>query len=393
MEGEDGGVETEALVEESMIARATAVGVEKEKCVVSHYKTSTEQLDQFKELLSTCDKNRIPLEWVIDIADESNGWFYGTAYHYNNATNMLHVMVPDKHNPTFDGEIPLDYRTVHLVECVDGKTMALFNKIIRDSVTKVRWEVEWFEEGAGHDKQMVDSGQNGPQGRWVLSIARYYIRMANQVLVEDEEFGQDSHGFVLVAADMNLRLRACFRGKGIVDFVRLITENIVQSAPHAIESSQKAIVPVPQGAGGAARGGVEVLGGGGVGVSGGNIKKLAHMSRSLREAVSDILDDRERLLAENERTCRAFQAFVLNGDLDAGWKLMSHTDITIQSLTKKGDDSRSKKALELEVRQEIMDTVAEDAWYLSERIEKSSAKLARAQEAGGGKGERGGGSR
>jgi hypothetical protein len=59
---------------------------------------------------------------------------------------MLHVMVPDKHNPSFDGNVVLDYRTVHLIECVDGKTDALFNNIIRNSVVRVKWDLDWFEE-------------------------------------------------------------------------------------------------------------------------------------------------------------------------------------------------------------------------------------------------------
>ena len=49
------------------------------------------------------------LMMVIDVDDvyndESNGWFYATAYHYNDQTQMLHVMVPDKENPTFDGKV------------------------------------------------------------------------------------------------------------------------------------------------------------------------------------------------------------------------------------------------------------------------------------------------
>jgi len=84
------------------------------------------------------------VEWVIDIADESSGWFYGTAYHFDDTTRMIHVMVPDKHNPTFDGHVLLDYRTVHLIECVDGKTDALFNKIVRESIIKIRWYVSVY---------------------------------------------------------------------------------------------------------------------------------------------------------------------------------------------------------------------------------------------------------
>lgn len=376
----EGNVELDTPADgESMVKRATQIGVDSERCVVPQYKTSTAQLDAFNDLLATSDPNYIPLEWVIDIADQSNGWFYGTAYHYNNSTNMLHVMVPDKLNPSFDGEIPLDHRTVHLVECVDGKTEALFNKIVRDSIMKVRWEVEWFEEGAGVEKQQQDV-ENGIEGRWVLSIARYYIQMANQVLVEDQDFGQDSRGFVMLTADMNLRLRTCFKGKGYEDFARLVTENIVQSSPNAIESSQKTM------------GGAE--GGDGMGFdrqvsqggASGNIRKLAEMSRGLRECVSDVLDDRERLMAENEKTSLAFRSFVLDGDLDAGLKLMSHSELIIQCSEKNPDVHKSKKAQEREAQQELMDSAAEDIWYLAQRVEKSSFRLLKTQGEGVGAG-------
>jgi hypothetical protein len=60
---------------------------------------------------------------VIDIADEKNMWFYDTAYHFDGTTRMLHVMVPEKVNPSIDGNMQLD------------------------STTKGKWEVEWFEEG------------------------------------------------------------------------------------------------------------------------------------------------------------------------------------------------------------------------------------------------------
>jgi hypothetical protein len=365
---------------ESMVKRATQPGVDSERCVVPQYKTSTAQLDAFNDLLKNSDPNYIPLEWVIDIADESNGWFYGTAYHYNNSTNMLHVMVPDKLNPSFDGEIPLDHRTVHLVECVDGKTEALFNKIVRDSVVKVRWEVQWFEEGAGTEKQMPDV-ENGMEGRWVLSIARYYIQMANQVLVEDQDFGQDSRGFVMLTADMNLRLRTCYKGKGFEDFSRLVSENIVQSTPNAIESSQKTMGVAAEGADGMGFDRQVSQGG-----PSGNIRKLAEMSRGLRECVSDILDDRERLVAENEKTSRAFHSFVLEGDLEAGLKLMTHSELTIQCSDKTPDVHKSKKAQEKEAHQELMDSAAEDVWYLCQRVEKSSFKLLKSQGEGLGAG-------
>ena len=64
-----------------------------EKCVVSQYRTTKKQLDTFNEHMKKNSPDRISVEWVIDIADEANGWFYGTAYHYNDTTQMIHVMV------------------------------------------------------------------------------------------------------------------------------------------------------------------------------------------------------------------------------------------------------------------------------------------------------------
>lgn len=366
------------LESETIVAKAIGPDVLQEKCVVSQYRTSSEQITTFKKLLEECDPNYIPLEWVIDIADESNGWFYGTAYHYNQSTNMLHVMVPDKLSPSFDGEIPLDHRTVHLVECVDGKTEALFNKIVRDSVTKVRWEVEWFEEGQGTEKQMEDV-DGGPEGRWVLSIARYYIQMANQLLVEDEDFGQDARGFVMLTADLNVRLRVCFKGKGLSDFERLISENIVQSTPNAIEVSRKAALALSANQGEMAFERRQNSGGSSGPSSGpsSTVRKLAEMSRGLRECLSDILDDRERLIVEHEKMSRAFTSFALDGDLDAGMRLLSHSEMAAPK-----DDRgmpRSKKALEREAQQELMDSAADDVWYLCQRVEKGAVKLLKTQ--------------
>lgn len=215
-----------------------------EKCVVKQHQTTTEQLNRFNQLLNSCNKNRIPIEWIINIADESNGWFYGTAYHFNDSTNMLHVMVPDKLNPSFDGEISLDHHTVHLVECVDGQSDALFNKIIRDSIIKIKWELEWFEEvdgnGNGNEKQLTNN-VNSPEGRWISSIARYYIQMTNQLLMEDEDIGEELHGFIIITADLNVKLKLCVKEKGIEDFTRLINEEMVQSIPNAIENSIKSM--------------------------------------------------------------------------------------------------------------------------------------------------------
>ena len=229
-----------ADVELSIAQKAVAQNVENEKCVVSLYKTTTEQKTAFEKLLRDHEATHIPVEWVIDIADETNGWFYGTAYHYNDETNMLHVMVPDSNNPSFDGEIPLDHRTVHLLECIDNQSNALFNKIIRDSVTKIQWDLEWFEEGAG--TEVHSPGEPGsPQGLWSRSTGRYYFPIMNQLLAEDENFSVNG-GYVFFTADKNVRFHLCQNGsKAIHDFIRLITENIVQGTYNALEDAHRQV--------------------------------------------------------------------------------------------------------------------------------------------------------
>ncbi len=213
---------------DSVVDLSIADGVENEKCIIAQFKTTIEAKETFKQHLTNCSYNKIPIEWVIDIADESNGWFYATAYDYDDTTQLLHVMVPDKLNPTFDGHVQLDHRTVHLVECVDGVSEALFNKIIRDSAIKVRWELEYFEEPYSEDPNQQ---AQLAEGKWLPSFAKYFFRMANQLLVEEGE-----NGLLILLADANVRLKYCHKGRGAEDFLRLITEGLVQYSEEALES-------------------------------------------------------------------------------------------------------------------------------------------------------------
>ena len=71
---------------ESLLLSSTREGVETEKCVVAQHRTTIAQRDAFVEHIGEHDTDRIPIEWVIDIADEKNGWFYGTAYHFDDTT-------------------------------------------------------------------------------------------------------------------------------------------------------------------------------------------------------------------------------------------------------------------------------------------------------------------
>ena len=222
----------EAPVSASLLDRSLQPEALSERCLVQQYRTTQEQQTILYDHSDGKDRSALPIEWVIDIADESNGWFYGTAYHYDDSNGTLHVMVPDKVNPTFDGTVQLDHRTIHLIECVDGNTDALFNQIVRESTAKCKWDVEWFEEGGGDEKLLegVEDEADDVFGKWNETVAKYYFRITNQLLVEDApEEGQTQVGFVLLTADLNVKFKYCHKERGIVDFNRLICENTVQS--------------------------------------------------------------------------------------------------------------------------------------------------------------------
>lgn len=336
---DDGGNEFSSLLD-----AAVGEGIENEKCVVSQYKTSLQQKQAFQQLLRNNSREDVPIEWVIDIADESNGWFYATAYSFDDVNQTLYVMVPDKVNPTFKGNVQLDHRTVHLIECVDQKSSALFNKIIRDSVIKIKWDVEWFEE--------AEDGQG--EGSWVPSSARYYIRMANQLLVEDKVQGSaETRGFVIITADMNVKLVKCHKNRGIEDFNRLINEGIVSSAADA----QTAESPdsKPEG-----------------GESGVSTRKLAETARVLKECIADLVEDRERKRRDEQQMALLFHRFTVDGDLDQGLKVWKHFE-RIQSRSSKRDDERDPT--ESEEEEEKLASTAQDAKYLSGKIEKSLLKV------------------
>lgn len=387
----------------SIVAASIKEKVEDEKCVVASYRTTLQQKNDFMNHLSTCHKNNIPIEWVIDIADESNGWFYGTAYHFDDSTQMLHVMVPDKLNPTFDGKVLLDHRTVHVVECVDGKSDALFNKIVRDSVIKVKWDVEWFEENPDGGQDWED-GTDGNGGTWVSSSARYYIRIANQLLVEDKDFGQDTRGFVILTADLNVRLLSCHKGRGAEDFHRLINESTVQSSPEAAEAAQQALVsaaatPSGKKSGGDDQeawaapsgnaGGSDRPKGQGAGRKEGppadgkealpSVRKLTDMSRGLRECLVDVVEDRERAKKEQLRVADMYRSFALEGDLDQGLQLVDHFEglrAKAAAADRRAGD-RDNNEEDEDDEESKADLAADDAMYLSTKLERSLVRVLR----------------
>ncbi|CAN0508408.1 unnamed protein product, partial [Scytosiphon promiscuus] len=57
---------------------------------------------------SSSRRQALPVEWVVDVADKDNDWFVATAYRYNDAEQKLHVMVPDRHAPTWAGDVAVN---------------------------------------------------------------------------------------------------------------------------------------------------------------------------------------------------------------------------------------------------------------------------------------------
>ena len=261
-------------------------------------------------------------------------------------------MVPDKQNPTFDGQVVVDYRTVHLIECVDGKTDALFNKIVRDSFTKVKWEVDWFEDETPSSETDATKGQAA--GKWSSSMARYYIRIANQLLLEDMD-AKGARGFVMLTADLNVKLKKCLKGKGKEDYVRLIEDGIVQCGPDALteddgKSHKNKIDSSSM-------------------ISNAVINKVEDMAKALKECVSDLLDEREAFTSERLKMAGIFKSFALDGDLDAGMTLLDQ----MSKIAEKEKNKSSNKVAEDD--DDYMEVVAEDTWHLVNKIEKGIQRL------------------
>jgi hypothetical protein len=242
---------------------------------------------------------------------------------------------------------------------------ALFNKLVRDSVVKVRWEVEWFEEGDGEDDQDVNGeGEDMTKGTWILTMARYFIKIANQLLVEEVGFADNqAKGFVMLTADVNVKLRYCHKMKGAEEFDRLIKEGTVQSAPEASEVTMAhSLLPLSlcaappystacyyvahrctnsshslslflspslqslkeevEGASNkkgddrksrnkdkdvtsGGKGGGDVGGGGNV--SAVAVRRLGEMTKGLKDSLSDVLDDREKVCNDRAKMAKAFK--------------------------------------------------------------------------------------
>ena len=77
---------------------------------------------------------------------------------------------------------------------------------MRDGVVKVRWEMVWFEEGEERYDVLETKSTGGDEtkGQWFLTMARYFIRLANRLLVEEVNLAENQNKwFVMLTADVN----------------------------------------------------------------------------------------------------------------------------------------------------------------------------------------------
>jgi len=179
--------------------------------------------------------------------------------------------------------------------------------------------------------------------------------MANQLLVEDEGFGQDNKGFVMLTADLNVRLRWCHKGKAAEDFIRLIQDNLTQGSPEAIASADVALSTQSSGANAVDPERT---------ITSSSIptRKLAEMTRNLRENLASVLDEREKLHEDRKKLSKIFTSFALDGDLDSGMKLMTFS-------------------AEIDGKEKVrdpMDSAVEETWALCQKLEKGELYMIQA---------------
>lgn len=219
-------------INESKLRSALRLSTINVKCVDQQYVTTEDHVKQFRRFMYTVtDPSKVSIEWIINIADASNTWFYATAYSYDDVNNSIYIMVPDKCNPSFEGYVSLDYRQVHLIDCCDIVTRPLFNKLIRDSVVKVDWEIDWLDEVLEENAD----GTSSIQSQWLASVARYYIRLTNLLLVDNEKSDSvTSEGVVMITVGPDIRLKRA-AAKGRYDYDRLINEKIVDISSVPLE--------------------------------------------------------------------------------------------------------------------------------------------------------------
>lgn len=107
------------------------------------------------------------------------------------------------------------------------------------------------------------------------------------------------------------------------------------------------------------------------------IKKLAEMSKVLKDRLADLLDEKEKTFVHRLKIAKLFRSFSMTGDLDSGLKLLTDAEECNMK-----DEKRRNYALNLGERQERdeSDSKADEAWTLVLKLEKSAQRLSSGEE-------------
>ena len=119
---------------------------------------------------------------------------------------------------------------------------------------------------------------------------------------------------------------------------------------------------------------------------------MADLSRGLREALGDVLDDRERSKAHTASLAKMFQAFTLDGDLDEGLNMQDFFDKNVHNgssnSSSSGTNNTNGKSDKNGQSESVKaDAAADEAWYLAQKVEKSLVRLLRSGGHGAGEGD------
>ncbi|CAM9180255.1 unnamed protein product, partial [Discosporangium mesarthrocarpum] len=160
-----------------------------ELCISSEEDVALDELLKEAEAKGGPGLEALPVEWVVDIADESNEWFVATAYSYNDEGQYVHVMVPDRVSPVWEGDIPLNSLLVHLLECCDARSSSLFKQLVRESAMEVDWRVRVRvpkKPNSSTDIGSMPAGESiaGPQ---VAARATVFLPLGSVAVIVDEE--------------------------------------------------------------------------------------------------------------------------------------------------------------------------------------------------------------
>jgi hypothetical protein len=135
------------------------------------------------------------VDWIVDVCDASAGWFIGTAIAYNETTDAVTnpskvktvctvtVCLPDVENPTWQGDVVVNWQMLRLVECCDASTVSLYNELAKESIVPVDWNVEWCEPETGEEEEEEEDAY------FTEGHAAYCVRLLNSLVCKVGEMG------------------------------------------------------------------------------------------------------------------------------------------------------------------------------------------------------------